>query len=243
MIKTNDFTDYYTKQHANMIKQFEQWFRCVRKSAAPYITPEQSERVHEIALKEYETLIPEIPYIGGKKVAGTRNLVGSVILLAYIRAFEKEGLSERVIGEIVYKSFDAFFARIPAVFGTLTGKLMFVPWYVKKRKKTMERVAALPYTEGFVSSFVPCVDGSFVFGQDVSECAIHKFYVKHYARKYVPYLCLGDYPMFRRLNIGFFRTKTIGHGDAVCDFRFKKGKTESGWPPENLAEWQGSREN
>ena len=71
MIKTNDFTDYYTKQHANMIKQFEQWFRCVRKSAAPYITPEQSERVHEIALKEYETLIPEIPYIGGKKVAGT----------------------------------------------------------------------------------------------------------------------------------------------------------------------------
>ena len=64
MIKTNDFTDYYTKQHANMIKQFEQWFRCVRKSAAPYITPEQSERVHEIALKEYETLIPEIPYIG-----------------------------------------------------------------------------------------------------------------------------------------------------------------------------------
>ena len=70
MIKTNDFTDYYTKQHANMIKQFEQWFRCVRKSAAPYITSEQSERVHEIALKEYETLIPEIPYIGGKKVAG-----------------------------------------------------------------------------------------------------------------------------------------------------------------------------
>ena len=139
MIKTNDFTDYYTKRHANMIKQFEQWFRCVRKSAAPYITPEQSERVHEIALKEYETLIPEIPYIGGKKVAGTRNLVGSVILLAYIRAFEKEGLSERVIGEIVYKSFDAFFARIPAVFGTLTGKLMFVPWYVKKRKKTMEK--------------------------------------------------------------------------------------------------------
>ena len=133
MIKTNDFTDYYTKRHANMIKQFEQWFRCVRKSAAPYITPEQSERVHEIALKEYETLIPEIPYIGGKKVAGTRNLVGSVILLAYIRAFEKEGLSERVIGEIVYKSFDAFFARIPAVFGTLAGTLMFVPWYVKKR--------------------------------------------------------------------------------------------------------------
>ena len=32
MIKTNDFTDYYTKQHANMIKQFEQWFRCVQKS-------------------------------------------------------------------------------------------------------------------------------------------------------------------------------------------------------------------
>lgn len=191
MIKTNDFTDYYTKQHANMIKQFEQWFRCVRKSATPYITPEQSERVHEI----------------------------------------------------VYKSFDAFFARIPAVFGTLAGKLMFVPWYVKKRKKTMERVAALPYTEGFVSSFVSCVDGSFVFGQDVLECAIHKFYVKHDARKYVPYLCLGDYPMFRRLNIGFFRTKTIGHGDAVYDFRFKKGKTESGWPPENLAEWQGSREN
>ena len=48
MIKTNDFMDYYTKQHANMIKQFEQWFRCVRKSTAPYITPEQSERVHEI---------------------------------------------------------------------------------------------------------------------------------------------------------------------------------------------------
>ncbi len=49
--------------------------------------------------------------------------------------------------------------------------------------------------------------------------------------------------MYKSLGVGFIRTQTIGNGDPICDFRFKKNiETISGWPPEELEEWKISKE-
>lgn len=46
-----------------------------------------------------------------------------------------------------------------------------------------------------------------------------------------PYHCLTDYALFGTLGIELKRTMTLAQGGEKCDFRFKKGKSSSGWPP------------
>ena len=56
---------------------------------------------------------------------------------------------------------------------------------------------------------------------------------------YVPYLCLTDYAKYKALNIQLERTKTIGNGESICDFRFcKNGSPVEGWPPINVKEFK-----
>jgi hypothetical protein len=230
--------NYYTDMQSKMMKNFDTMFACTKKIANRYLDSFQLESLYKQAKKEFENLIPTIPYIGGEKVSGTKNLVGGVQMLAIIRGLENEGLSQREIGEIIYGTFVELFHRIPKIMGYLLGKLMWSKRFLKHQKKNLLELQKRRYPEAFVSEYVSCSDGSFDYGQDTLECAICKFYQKHGAIQYLPYICLGDYPLYERLGFCFCRTKTLENGDEVCDFRFKKkGHIVTGWPPETLPEW------
>jgi len=235
-MKTNS-SHYYTSMMPKMMKNFEKMFRFTKKAIFSKIDSTQINFIHKNAREEYQRLIPQLPYIGGDEVSGTMNLIGGVQLLAIIRSLEAFGMNERQIGEIIYKTLDGFYTSIPKPIGVLMGKVMLSKHSINKRIKAMAETQKREYTEGFVNVPVPCSDDSFYFGQDVLECAICKFYKKQGAEKYVPYICLGDYPMFKRMGVMLYRTKTLGNGDDMCDFRVeKKGETMSAWPPERLKE-------
>lgn len=230
---------YYASRMPKMMKNFEKMFRFTKKAIYNKFDNTQSNLIHENAREEYRRLIPQLPYIGGEEVSGTMNLIGGAQLLAIIRSLEAYGMNERQIGEIIYKTLDGFYNSIPKPIGILMGKIMLSKHSIKKRIKAMAETQKRKYSEGFVNIPIPGTDGNFYFGQDVLECAICKFYKKQGAEKYVPYICLGDYPMFQRMGVMFYRTKTLGNGDDVCDFRVvKKGQTMTAWPPERLKEWK-----
>jgi hypothetical protein len=229
---------YYMNHKKKILKEFDKFFKHFKRAIDQHQKDLDTDRIYREGRNEFIRLIPEIPYIGGKKNSLTWNLVGSVMQLAIIRALEKERVSEREIGKILYYSLDSYIKSKPKFILRLMGKLMFTKFMINKRKKQAEWIMSQNFTEGWAYEFLPGDGKTFDSGMDMTECGICKFYEKHDAKKYVPYLCLGDYPMFQAYGVGLTRTQTIGHGAEKCDYRFKKGgKTTDGWPPEKLVEW------
>ena len=105
----------------------------------------------------------------------------------------------------------------------------------------MDQSLKREYKDDFVMEYVKSDGKKFDFGYNYLDCALYKLYKKFNALKYLQYVCLGDYSLFKSIGIGFYRTQTIANGGKICDFRFKKnGQTKNGWPPEQHEEWNSN---
>jgi hypothetical protein len=231
--------EYYTKVKPKLMKDFDRFFKAARPALAAHFNDEELDEIEARARAGFEAVIPKLPYIGGKKNSGTSNLTGCAALLAIVRAAEPGGLSLRDTGYVIYQTFENFINSRPAFILKLGGRMMGTRMFVRMMQKRAEVSQQRLYPGNFVNRFIIGDGTDFDFEQDVEECAVKKYIVSQGAEKYLPYFCLGDYPMFRAFGVGFSRTQTLAGGGSCCDFRFKTGgETGPGWPPENLSEWK-----
>ncbi|WP_283171067.1 L-2-amino-thiazoline-4-carboxylic acid hydrolase [Curtanaerobium respiraculi] len=63
-------------------------------------------------------------------------------------------------------------------------------------------------------------DGTFAYGLDYTACGICLLCQDEGVPELTPYLCRLDFPMAEMMGVRLTRTKTIGGGDDVCDFRY-----------------------
>ena len=188
---------------------------------------------------EFESLLPNIPYIGGKENWTTNALIGSAQILAMIIILENRGESREKIGEILYKLMNNLVSSLNPLLKLFARWMLFSKRRIKELKKSSISLKEKKYPEDWVYEYIEGKDGGFDYGYNILECGIYKYYKKMGYEEYVPYLCLTDYAKYNALNIRLKRTKTIGNGDMMCDFRFyKKGVPAEGWPPENLEEFK-----
>ena len=77
-------------------------------------------------------------------------------------------------------------------------------------------------------------DGTaFDYGYDYTECGVVKYFRAQGAPELAPYFCLNDFPKSAVDGSGLSRTKTIGQGVDLCNFRYKKGRPVlQGWSTE-----------
>ena len=222
-----------------LMKNFDKTSKALKNVLKQHYNKSEIEKLITNARGEYEIIIPHIPYIGGKDNIHDFSLIGSTWMLALIRTLEKEDVSVRDIGKIVYDTFEEYFKSMPGVAKWILRRTFFSKSGEKRWMRNAEKSQVLTYPDDWIFEYVKGDDETFDFGIDYTECAINKFYKKQGAEKYIPYMCLGDYPIFKTLGIGLKRTQTIGNGAPICDFRvILKGATPSGWPPENLKEFK-----
>lgn len=91
-------------------------------------------------------------------------------------------------------------------------------------QKLDRRVSVLAHPDGFKAHFIQKKknDNEFVFGVDILECGICKFFKKHNHMKYAPILCEVDQITTRLNGLELQRNGTIAGGALKCDFRYKK---------------------
>ncbi|MFX0092435.1 MAG: L-2-amino-thiazoline-4-carboxylic acid hydrolase [Candidatus Hodarchaeota archaeon] len=95
------------------------------------------------------------------------------------------------------------------------------------------------YSGNMVLEYVAGDGETFEWGVNIQECAVLKLCQCLGLEELVPYICLCDYALYRGIGIGFKRTKTLGMGFDICDYRIVKGyKTPRGWPPENVNDFR-----
>jgi hypothetical protein len=231
--------NYYVDNKPKLMKQFRKALNFTRDILKQYYEEEKTENLISEIKIEIDNLLPELPYIGGKKNGLTFNLVASAYALAAIKVLERIGQSERDIGKILYEMNESYYKSKSRFLKWLYPRIISSKFIFKRGKKKTEKSQLKKYPEDWVFEIVKGDGINFDVGINYTECGICKFYEKMGAKKYVPYLCLTDYAMARVFGMGLIRTQTIGNGAQSCDFRFKKNyQTPSGWPPDNLEEFR-----
>jgi hypothetical protein len=224
---------YYSAQAHRLLRSFDRAARYFRKALSSHHLDQSPDRTIQEARQAFQDLIPQIPYIGGRKNSLTRILIGCTMTLALYRVLKRQGMNVEEISQIVVEIEAHRVRAYPSFVLRLLGKYLHLPIGKRRIKKMMvDDSRRHPYPEGWVATFVEGDGIAFDFGIDYTECALCKFYHRQEADDLTRYVCLIDFVQQRAMDAGFFRTTTLAEGGPRCDFRWKRGReTRAAWSP------------
>ncbi|ACC98613.1 hypothetical protein Emin_1060 [Elusimicrobium minutum Pei191] len=218
----------------------------IEKHIEPYIkehfSDSETAEIIKTARSDFEALYPGLPFIGEANPL-TVNLVGAAYEMGIYSGLEKRGLSLKIISHINQLALKDYSAS------AMTPQSVEFVRNAALSKETIEAAAAesqkKKYTGDWVSEYLPPEPGSgFDTGVKYTHCGIIDLYRKYGKERYLPYICLNDYPMYGAMGISFKRTKTLAHGADCCDFCFKlKGGKMPSFieDPEELEEFKNTK--
>ena len=223
--------DYYTSQKERLLRDFGRAKR-FSKVLALHVDDQPTSAIIQETRQEFERLIPEIPYIGGKANNLTQDLIDCTMLLALYQVLKREGFRIEEIGKIVIEMEQKRVHSYPRFVLKLLGKVIHSPLGKNRLKKAADKSQEGRYPGGWVSVYIEGDGEEFDFGIDYLECGLCKFCHQQGADEFTPYLCQFDYVQQSAMRAGFFRSMTLAEGAERCDFRWKRGgETRAGWPP------------
>ena len=184
---------------------------------------------------EYETIIPQIPFIGHSSPFLIFLLPTSRYLAIY-RVLRRKGLTFEDAGQIIYQMNEAELNIIPILLRHIIGYLWFSPLFIRRLRKRAKESQERKYPGGYVLTFIEGDGRTFDYGFDYTECAGCKFLNQQGAPELAPFLCAFDKVASEILGWGLTRTMTIADGCRKCDFRFKKGDKTDVAIPQSLTQ-------
>lgn len=215
--------DYYLAQKENLLKGHKKMMALAR----PYLTEHYGAELADTAVAEstveFEQLLPEIPYIGGKANSMTDTLVQMATLLALYRILKRYGKPVAEIGELAHQMAQAWVDQYPQFLRRLIGQYYFSAFNRRRLTQKAEALRQQQYPGDFVREVVVGTsDDNFAWGVNYLECGVVKFFEAQNAAEFSPFMCEIDYLLFPALGIELQRTGTIAQGCSHCDFRFTK---------------------
>jgi hypothetical protein len=220
---------YYTDRQAEIVKENRKVFTAMRPLLAEKFSAPEVNAIDEATFQRFDTLLPDLPYIGGSGNDLTANLENSAVALAFYQEMKARAVPVEETGRILFQAVTALYTADPM--SKMMGRLANSTLAQDKVKKEAEASQQRIYPQDWVFDFVPG-DGSFDFGIDYTECGICKYFQAQGAPELTPFMCLLDAPISRAMNTGLVRTQTLARGDGRCDFRYKTGGTiQMEWDP------------
>lgn len=226
--------EYWEANKKKLMEDFDSIINPARDFIGEKLSLQETEAVAKEAKSNYETLLPQVPFIGGDDNQLTEVLYMSAAGLALYQAMEAHGQDVDETGRVMYRVMDKLFTfndpMMSAHLRNPTGKVEQDSYRVIEKW-----TAKSPYPGDWKMTFVEGDGVNFDFGVDYTECGVVKFFKANGAFDLAKYMCLGDFPISRSLGTGLVRTTTIGSGGPKCDFRFKAGRPiQMEWTPEFL---------
>ena len=232
MIDNHVDKEYYTSRKTEILALFDDHAQAWKPFLASNYGHDFATLVIREARAYHETLICEIPYIGGDENPMTRHLVRSTTSLALYKAMEAHGIPAKDTGKIIY---DAIIERVQNF--PVSPSQPLSPENIQMRREQARKSQERRYPGDWVWEFVEGDGVLFDYGIDFLECGTQKFYHKTGADEFLPFYCFLDFATSRASDWGLTRTKTLAEGHKKCDFRFKRGrKTGQERPPLFLKE-------
>ena len=102
-------TNYYLKKKRIVMRTFDAAMLIVKQILIENFGEAKFAEISLTARREFENLLPNLPYVGGNDSHLTNELINASLLLPLLQAFEKEGLSFNEIGKLTYELYEAFY--------------------------------------------------------------------------------------------------------------------------------------
>jgi SAM-dependent methyltransferase len=215
-------SSYYIRQYDSLLHEFSRMVKRVQPVLAARYGSPLAAQIADGAQAEYARLIPQLPYIGGRRNRHTWNLKGSAWFLALYRSMRSRGFSHEDSGQIFEDVYAASLDAFPAWLLRLRGWYTFTPLSLWRIRREARQSQQRQHPGDWVYNYLPAHDG-YDYGVNFTECGILKLVQSQGAAELMPYLCPLDFPLSERSNLGLVRTTTLAEGGPFCDFRFKHG--------------------
>ncbi len=206
-------------KHSAM-RSFNGLMRAASKVLSTHFKEEIVLRVNEEARQEFEELLLDVPYVGGKSNVYSDMLIKAAAILSLYRSLLRERVSLEEFGKLLEEITKVYMDGIPRFVRKLAGKLwmsqLFKKMITKQALKSQERLYEGDFVYEVVSS-----NNDYKWGMNYLECGIVKFFHNQGELALAEYACILDFYMFPAIGVGLKRTKTIAQGCDMCDFRFK----------------------
>ena len=214
--------DFYTSKKSKLLKNFDKTIKKVKDVFLNLYGEKLTNNLIKEARQEYESLIPQLPYIGNKQPF-TQFLISSAWYLALYRTLKAHGKTVEETGEIIYQITKTYLDSMPWFIRRFLGRMDFSQRSLQKIQKRAKESQKHQYPGDYVFTFVEGDSKEFDYGVDYIECAVCKFLEVQGASELAPYICPVDFLYSEALGWGLIRTQTLAEGYEKCDFRFKKG--------------------
>jgi hypothetical protein len=221
---------YYIRRKPELLKKFDEEVDIWRPVVVKQFGEEKADNILREARKLFESLIPQIPYIGGDENHLTKSLVESTRYLAFYQAMKKHGKTAEDTGKILY---DAILTQIDKPRPPIPPE-EWLPkeQFIKQRRKRAEKAKEQRYPANYVFDFVIGDGQEFDYGYDYTACAALNFYHDQEADEFMAFYCYLDFPICRVNGTGLSRSMTMSEGHHKCNHRIKLGReTKLEWPP------------
>jgi hypothetical protein len=217
----SESTNYYVKRRKRLLWEFDFVAKSARSVVGKHFT-ENADALLAETRREFERLIPQLPYVGGKQPF-TEFVVFTGMLLALYRVAKAHGKTAEQTGELVFEIGRAIMQPPMVYLLRLIKMVNFSPRAWERMKQRATESHRREYPDGYVYDFIEGDGVTFDYGVDYLECASCKFLSKHGAPELAPYLCPVDILYSKAFSWGLTRTMTLAEGAPKCDFRFKRG--------------------
>jgi hypothetical protein len=218
----SDPSKYYILRKRRLLKEFDMYVKYSHTALVSYFGEENVNALTAETRREFENLIPQLPYIGGKQPF-TEFIVFTAMLLAIHRVNKAHGKTVEETGELVYEIGRSFLRTSPTFLTRLFGSVNFSRFYLNRLRRCAIESHQREYPEDYVYNFIEGDGKTFDYGVDYLECASCKFLAKQGVSELAPYLCPVDVLYSEASGWGLMRTMTLAEGAEKCDFRFKRG--------------------
>jgi len=212
----------YASQKSRLLKDFDRMAARVKRVLISRYGEGQAKALIRESRREYEALIPQIPFIGEKSPMLIFLLPTSRYLAVY-RALQKRGATVEDGGRLIHEMCQAEAKAIPGPARRLMGWLWFSPLFLRRVRKRAAESQQRQFPGGYVFTFIEGDGRDFDWGIDYMECSSCKLLKAQDAMELAPYVCAVDKVSSELLGWGLTRTMTLAEGFEKCDFRFKKG--------------------
>ena len=184
-------------------------------------------QVMQTICERFESLLPDLPYIGGDENFLTHNLVTGAAMLCFYQVMKAKGWAVEDIGELAYRAVKAISPPRSDTPGEEHVRQM-----IASRREAALYTQTNPYPYGWQMTFLEGDGSDYDWGVDYTTCGVCRLYNEQGASEFLPYVCFLDLPAYRAHGLGLVRTTSLAQGGEKCDFRFNlRGEYRLEWTP------------
>lgn len=211
-----------TKKAKRARTVFNRFMNPVQKILRSRYSEEKTRELISSFRESFKELLTDMPEVRSSDQLLERQLFLAITYLAIYKIMKLEDLGVEEIWDICEESQRKMLSSIPGFVNWIARKQLF-----SQKEKRREMGSALEsqkkeYPDDFVFRYVDGVEGQFDYGLDMTECSMCKYFPKHQAEEFLPYICQTDHLFAQNFGYELVRTQTIAGGGDFCDFRFKQ---------------------